>query len=180
MVGTLPYLPDVMQGVVARVNTNFSTRGADPFNVYFAKGIHTQAARDLYASPNNYPLVWLVMNYPEVRGKDPTIYGEITAMLFLLAPTTAEYTQQQRDDLVFKPRLLPLYANLMDEIAAEPAFQFRGSAAIDHTRQVRPYWGGGGINGIDTPNLFEKNVDAITIVNLKLRMGFGCLNASTY
>lgn len=180
MVATLPYLPDIMQGVVARADADFFGRAIDPFHVYFAKGIHEQAARDLYASPDNYPLVWLVMNFPEVRGKDFSIYGEATCTLFLLAPTSAQYTQQQRDDLIFKPRLLPLYQAIMDEIAAEPGFQFKGSGSIEHTRQVRPYWGGGGVNGMDTPNLFEKQVDAITITNLKLRIKNACTSGGTY
>lgn len=169
-----------MKGVVARVSDDFQGRTTDPFDVFFAKGIHAQASRDLYANPANYPLVWLVMNFPEVRGKDFSIYGEITCTLLLLMPTDSKYTQQEREDMVFTPRLLPLYQLLMQEIARERWFQFKGSNSIEHTRQVRPYWGGGDVNGADTPNLFKKQVDAISITNLKIRVKLGNCSGPDY
>lgn len=179
MVIPSPYLPDIMQGIVARVDAAFSARPIDPFNVFFDKGIHSQVSRNVYANPNNFPLVWLVMNFVEKRG-NPLIWGEISCNLTLAMPTDNKFTQQQRDDISFLPRLIPIYDVLMQEIARERWFSFSGPGKIDHFRMLRPYWGGGDVNGTDSPNLFKKQIDAITISGLKLIVKLQNCNPSDY
>lgn len=166
-----PYLPDIMEGVVARVNAAFSLRPEDPFNVFFEKGNMSQVGRQVYANGNsNGPMVWLVMPFAGVRGKDFSIWGNITCNLLITIPTDGKYTQQQRDDQSYKPRLLPIYDVLMQEIKRERWFSFAGPNRIEHVQVIRPYWGGGDVNGVNTPNLFKKEVDAIGIDNLQLRV----------
>ena len=179
-----PYLPDIMEGVVARVNDAFANRPVDPFNVFFDKGNYSQVSRSVYGKDSKkvstWPLVWLSMPYTGGRGKDFSIWGEVTCNLHIAMPTDNKFTQQARDDLSFKPRLLPIYEVLMQEIARERWFQFQGPGRIEHTQVIRPYWGGGDVGGADTPNLFKKNVDAITISGLKLRIKLQNCNASLY
>lgn len=167
---TSPYFPDIMEGVVARASTSFLSRTVDPFAVFFDKGLYSQVSRNIYAQGGNtFPLVWLVFNFSADRGKDFSIWGEVTARLIIAMPTDNSYTQQQRDDLSYKPRLLPIYDMLMQEIARERMFQFQGGGRIEHKMTLRPYWGGGDVNGVDTDNLFKKKIDAIDISGLKLR-----------
>jgi hypothetical protein len=164
-----------MQGVVDRVNAAFSTRVDDPFPVYYAKGIETQVSRDIYSTPeylqSGAVVVWLVMNYIQVRGQDVSIFGECTCTLNIISPTDGKFTQAQRDEQIFHPRLLPVYEVLCKEIARERWFQFKGSSAVLHTDIMRPYWGGNAEqNGVNQPNLFKKEVDAISLHALKLRI----------
>lgn len=178
MVTTTPYLPDIMAGVVARVSDAFSQREDDPFSVFFARGIINQVSRDVYATPNNYPLIWLIMNYPEVRGRDFSIYGEITCTIYIVAPTDSKFTQDDRETLVFKPRLIPVYEVFIQELKRERWFQIPGMPK--HTRIDRPYWGGGDVNGTDQPNMFKKEVDAIAIASLQLRVRLDNCNGASY
>lgn len=180
MVIPSPYLPDIMKGIVARVDAAFSTRATDPFNVFFDKGIHSQVSRSVYANPSNFPLVWLVMNFIEKRGTNPTIWGEISCNLTIAMPTDNKFTQQQRDDISFLPRLIPIYDVLMQEVARERWFSFGGPGKVEHFRLIRPYWGGGDINGVDGKNLFQKQIDAITISGLKLPIKLQNCNPSDY
>lgn len=41
-----PYLPDIIKGIVERINNVFSTRETDPFTVLFTHGNYAQANRD--------------------------------------------------------------------------------------------------------------------------------------
>lgn len=177
MVNQTPYLPIIMEGIVSRVNQAFATRTDDPFNVYFAKGTEGQVSRDLYNDPANAQvlsagsvLIWLVMNYVETIGKDVSIYGEAVTTVNILCPTDASFTQDQRDQQNFLPRLIPVYEVLCKEIARERWFQFKGSNAVYHLRVNRPYWGGGDVNGTNQTNLFKKFVDAISLHALQIRI----------
>lgn len=177
-----PYFPDIMQGVVARVSKTFEARDRDqdPFCVFFDKGLYTQVSRNVNATPGQFPLVWLVMRFPEVIGKDFSIWGEVTARLILAMPTDNKYTQQQRDDTTYKPRLLKVYDQLLAEIARERWFQHQGSGRIVHTRMVNPFWGQGDVNGVDKDNLFKQHMDAIDIQGLKLRVRTDNCNTADY
>lgn len=180
MVIPSPYFPDIMQGIVARVDAAFANRIDDPFNVFFDKGIYGQAGRNVYANPNNFPLVWLVMNFFEKRGLDYSMWGEVTANILIMMPTDNKFTQQQREDLSFKPRLIPIYEVLMAEIARERWFSLSGPSKIEHARILRPYWGGGDVGGADTDNMWKKKIDAIMISGLKVKVKPNNCNASDY
>lgn len=169
-----PYFPDIMQGVVARVSAAMQARVTDPFSVFFDKGIYGQVSRSVVANgPDKFPLVWLVFPFHTHRGNFK-IYGDIACDLILAMPTKAEYTQQQRDDESYKPRLLPVYVALLQEIAKEKSFSAFTVGSIPHDTMIRPYWGGGDVNGSDTDNLFKTKVDAISISNMKLCVKLPC------
>lgn len=157
-----PYLPDIIQGVVERVSAAFQARATDPFTVFFEKGLYTQVAKSVYKEQNhnNYPLIWYVM--PEVIIRDDwSVYGHSDFDLYLIMPTDNTFTQQQRDDLSFKPRLVPIYNVLMEEVGREGWFKL--GYTIDHKKTLLPYWGGADVGATDTKNLFKKNVDAIRV-----------------
>lgn len=175
-----PYLPDIFQAITGRVSDKMNDpSNPDPFPVFFEKGIYSQVGRDLIAlkqsrADNNlplpFPLVWFVMNYTQTRGDNGTLWGEAKVRLLLFMPTLNTYTQQEREDNTFKPRLLPLYDNYMQEVLTDKNFQFAGSNRVKHSPIIRPYWGGGDTNGADTPNLFGQFVDAIDIQGLQLQI----------
>jgi len=167
----LPYLPDIMQGVVARVDNYFWTRPDDKFHVFFDKGILRQVAKKVAEEKNqNVPLVWLVMNFDDEMGKTMDLFSCTYCNLIIAMPTQPGYTQQERDDIVFKPVLLPIYQVLMNEIFKEPWFSFPTREGILHKRRIRPFWGIGEVNGADRENLFKMFVDVVMIQNLELNI----------
>lgn len=171
MAVSIPYLPDIMQAVVARVDSVFFSRLVDPFHVFFDKGIYSQVAKKVYGEGNaKFPLVWLIMNYTEDRS-DYRIFADINCNISIVMPTLAEYTQQQRDDITIKPRLLPIYDELIKQIEQEKNFVIVGTGGVRHTRVLRPYWGGGPVGATDTKNLFhDLYVDEIYVMNLRLKL----------
>lgn len=167
-----PYLPDIINGVVARVDAAFSLRTDDPFNVFFDKGILPQVRRSVYNADGNFPLVWFVMKYDEIFGTNFSIYCEASFQLIIAIPTDNTYTQQQREDISFKPRLIPIYNQIVKEFKREHWFITIGDNTIKHRRQILPYWGMGDVEGTDQDNLFKgKHIDAISVYfqGLKIR-----------
>jgi hypothetical protein len=167
-----PYLPDIMANVVGRVSVAFAQRDLDPFAVFFEKGVYSQVAREMGTRALNYPLVWLKMPYAETRGNDYSVFAEVTFDLWLCAATDHKFTQQQREDVVFKPRLLPIYEALMFELGRERGFTVPGPNQLRHQRVVRPYWGGGDTNAPGEQQMFKKHIDAIWIKGITLKMNF--------
>lgn len=159
-----PYLPDIINNCVARVDAAFSLRADDPFNVFFDKGILPQVRRSVYQADGNFPLVWFVMKYDENFGTNFSIYSEASFQIIIAMPTENTYTHQQREDISFKPRLLPIFDQLMMEIKRERWFYTVGDNSIKHSRSILPYWGMGDVEGADQDNLFKgKKIDAISI-----------------
>lgn len=189
-----PWLPDIIEGVVNRVNASFSTRSIDPFNVFFDKGLLQQVIRSVNKADGNFPLVWLVYKFNEDFGKNISIEEEVSFQLIISMPTDNKYTQQQREDLTFKPRLLPIYEQLLFEMKREMWFTHQ-PGQIRHSRHIAPYWTMGSPNGQDVGNLFwagqpnGKFADAIflTFEGLKVRRrpcassgGYPVPDVSTY
>lgn len=166
----IPYLPDIMKDVVTKVDAVLSNRVPDPFRVYFDHGIYSQVNRSVYENQENFPLVWLMMNYDEDRGRDFSVYAEVSCNLVIVVPTDNSYTQKQRDDITIKPRLLPIYEEFIKQVSNSQKFSTPPINQIRHKMTVRPYWGGGDVNGADTDNLFKKHVDAIKISGLQLKI----------
>ena len=167
-----PYLPDIIQNLVSRVDAAFAGRAVDKFNVFFDKGNYAQAWRDNYQFTGSNPLVWLAMPFSSARGKNNDYYADTTFTLWVVMPTDNTFTQQQRDDFTIKPRLLPVYDVLLQEIEREGWFSFTKSFTPEHTMVVLPYWGMGTANGTDADNFFGSKYDAIKLVDIKCNMNF--------
>jgi hypothetical protein len=166
------YLPDIMEGVVARVDDVLSSRNIDPFHVFFDKGNYSQVSKNVYSDDgkNNFPLVWLIMPFTEDIDNDLRTFADVTFDVSIAMPTETKFTQQDRDDQVFKPRLLPVYDEVINQLKAEPRFEMIWVERVKHTRLIRPYWGGGFINGQDTKNLFDRYVDEVYMRNIRLKI----------
>lgn len=173
-----PYLPDIIQSIVSRIDAVFSARSTDPFNVFFDKGNYPQAWADVYKQMGSNPLVWFVMPFTSVRGKNTSYYADTTFSMWVLMPTDNKFTQQERDDYTIKPRLLPVYDVLMQEFERENWFAYNKSLIPDHTMVIRPYWGRSIPNGTDSENFFGKKMDCIEISNIRLNVNLeSCISA---
>src|SRR5690606_35452057 len=114
--GVDPYLPDIMKCIVARVNTVFETRDEDPFSVHYDRGLYNQVGNDRLSENSGFYIVWLVMPFAENSPDNDSYYADATCELFIAAPTDSNYSQQQREDINFYPRLVPIYRQLIEEI----------------------------------------------------------------
>jgi hypothetical protein len=171
-----PYLPYIIKSVVAKVNTTFSTRLTDPFNVFFDYGLYVDVAKNIYKKENAgiqdasiYPLIWLVEDWDIRRGEAGGNYGEATFDLILAMPTSNEYTADQRTENVFLPRLLPIYDELVYQLSRSKDFSVMSPLKINHTVKKRSYWGGNE-GGQDAKNLFKNFIDALYIPSMTLTL----------
>lgn len=165
------YLPDIMQGVVNRVNTFFTASLTDPFPVYYEKGLIGQVKRSVFKNPEKMPLVWLVMKYDESFSVPLAIFSEVNFQMIIAIDTDKDYTQTEREDINYKPRLFPICDRLIMEMHKENMFVTVGTKGIAYSKSIMPYWGTGDVEGADVPNLFkDKYIDAIAITVRGLRI----------
>lgn len=168
-------IPELFKEVAAKVHQALSTRATDQFPVYFDYGHYTEVTRNLTSKDGSisqkgkkYPLIWLVMDFVEKVG-DTTDYCELPDLQLIIATvTTPAITTPQRIEKTFKPRLYPIYAELMNQIEQSGFFSVSDPEAIPHERILRPYWGGQDTYGNGQANLFNDFIDAIQIRKLKL------------
>jgi hypothetical protein len=168
-----PYLPDIIKAVVQRVDTVMFS-GTNPFHVYFSHGIYEQVGRWVAENPDKFPLVWFDTRFSAKRGIDPTIFAETVSRIYIIDKTDNKYSQDQRDSLTIKPRLLPTYEQLLIQLHNENLFETQSPDKIFHSMELWPFWGFGDVNGQDKENMFQKMVDAIFVTNLTLKVRFTC------
>lgn len=163
-----PYLPDIVKCIVARVNSIFENRVSDQFSVYYGRGLYQQVGNDRLMDSTGFILIWLVMPFTEFGSKDKSYYADAVCDVFIATQTDGNYTQQQREDLNFYPRLLPVYKQFIEEIKRETKLD--NWSMTRPNRILLPYWGGGDVAGPGQPNLWKNYVDCIKIPGLKLKI----------
>lgn len=170
----MQWLPELFAEVVTKVSA-VTNAGADPFPVFFDYGHYNEVVKNLNikkgsisSKANRYPLIWLIMDFEERKGKTLGVYAELNANLLIAVPTNTNYTMGQRKEKVFLPRLYPIYEQLLRQISKSPAFRMPPIDRIEHTKIDRPYWGGQDRMGMGDANLFEDFIDAVQIKNMKL------------
>lgn len=118
-----------------------------------------------------YPLVYLVQDFTERRGRNEGEYSEINLNIIIAHHTEQTRKVDDRYTKVFKPVLYPLYYELLNQIAKHPLiFQSNGDD-ISHDKTDRLYWGRQAAGGNDQNKLTDF-VDAIEISNLNLNFYF--------
>ncbi len=174
MVDDIPYIPDVFRELATRVNTELAKLDT-PIEVLFNNGLYSQVSSDLYkdGEPIDKALIWLAMPYAESR-KSYQLgrYCEFSGEIIIAKGTKADYTQSERETLIFEPILIPIYKELIRQISLTEIFGYPHEDKIEHIRKDLPYWGGGEAHLTNTDNLFKNQVDAIRISDLSLDIGF--------
>jgi len=115
-----------------------------------------------------YPLIALRMDISEPYSEGIT---ELSLNIAILCFTDKNWNAEDRMTNVFKPVLYPLYERFMKELRTSGLFYWQGSELPDHTKIDRPYWGIESTEG-NTKNIFNDPLDAIEIVDLKLKKKF--------
>lgn len=168
----IPYLPDLLKVIVAKVNQAFVDRSVD-IEAFFDYGLVSQVTRSVVKNPDNFPLIWLAYNLAEDVEGNPAESFSTKVSIYIMAKTDNKFTMAERD-ANFKDILLPIYQELLRQIGNSVVFGKPSLTDLKHTRIMRPYWGGGDANGVDTDNLFKKKVDAVHIQSLRLKVKQEC------
>ncbi len=114
-----------------------------------------------------YPLIALLMDFPESKGNSGGYLGEATLQIIIAYVTEPTLKASERYAKNFIPILLPIYYELLEQIDQSEAFVTMGVNKIRHTKIDHPYYGKGGLT--DTSgNALNDTIDAIEIQNLQL------------
>lgn len=166
----LLYIPFLWRDIIQKVEAQVG------FTVLFDWGHYLEVQKRLEeknsgmtdALREKYPLVWLVCDYAEERGKQIDLYATDRHQLLIVSLTQPNYTMQQRADKIFLPVLYPIYSALLTQIEKDVRIQVASRNLISHTKIDRYYWGGG--SDKEGNNLFSDNVEAIEIKNLEINI----------
>ena len=179
------YIVDVIAEVVAATQSAIlatiqqqeaAALGATGINcINYQKGhlielIDTLAAmsKDNVAGALKYPLIYLVQDFDEIRGRQPGIYAETRLNIVIAHFTQKTHTVDDRYTQVFKPVLYPIYNEFINQLAKHPLIVQGDAEDIDHVKTDRLYWGKKAIGGNEA-NKLNDHVDAIEIQNLELK-----------
>lgn len=168
------FIPDLVGGVVSKVNDVFSTRKVNPFNVDYDYGHDIQIEKNLSQKDQSvsykgkYPLVWFVMNYKEKMQTDNSLYATVPrAQIYILMDSDPNYTMQERRDKTFLPILYPIYAELFNQLSKlYTGFVPKTDLERKHTKIDMPYWSKDGMSA----NFYTDFIDAIQIADLELEV----------
>lgn len=115
-----------------------------------------------------YPMIALLMDFPESRGNNGGYFSEVTLQIIIAYVTEPGLKAAERYTKNFEPILLPIYYELLNQIDQSGYFVSLGVDNIRHTKIDHPYYGKGGLS--DTSgNVFADTIDAIEIQNLQLK-----------
>lgn len=177
------YVIDIMEEITSSVNTEvLSTIQANETavlgetliqSVNFQKGyikelIETlqQMDKDPTSRLLKYPLIWLVTDFKEGRGKTVGKYADTGLDLVIMHQTQQPFKIGDRYANVFKPVLYPIYYSFIKQCAMHPMIMQGDEEMIQHDKWDRSYW------GTSTKNQLPDYVDAIEINNLSLDISF--------
>jgi hypothetical protein len=171
-------IPKIFATVAAAVNKTFSERASDDFQVYFDYGHYIEVMTNLVRKDNSisqkeqkYPLIWLVMDFPEVIDARTVGYCTLPKIdMLIVVPTTPDLTTSERIEKTFVPRLYPIYEELLKQIALSGLFLQQSVMELYHEKIDRPYWGMQDVQGNGQANLFNDFIDAIQIRGMRLNV----------
>ena len=119
------------------------------------------------AALEKYPLVWLQLDY---SGQVFNGMIHYSANIVLLEYTDRNYTEEERTELVFRPKLVPLYERFFTALR-KVGFAWKGAQdKPEHTFVHMGLYGSkiAGLQSSNKENFFTDPLDAIGIFDLKI------------
>lgn len=143
---------------------------------HFRELISTLAQWDADASQQQqlqkYPLVFLVQDFREQRGKTAGMYAEVSLNIIVCHQTDPNYKVTDRMANVFKPVLYPIYYSLIKQLSKNSLTYAVSPDLIAHDKWDRAFWGTSKLNAGNDKTLLNDYVDAIDIQNLSLKISY--------
>ncbi len=117
-----------------------------------------------------YPLIYLVRDFEEVRGREAGIYCSVSLRVIIAHQTEQTYKIVDREEKVFKPVLYPIYYEFMRQLGLSPMVN-QTEESIRHIKIDRAYWGKNQQRG-ENKTALNDYVDAIEVRNLELKINY--------
>lgn len=127
-----------------------------------------QMDKNELAREAKYPLVYLVQDFIESRGRIPGVYAETALNIIIAHQTSNVYKIGERMEKVFKPVIYPIYYALLDALADHIQINEYSEDIIIHEKIDRSFWGTSSVSG-NIENSLNDYVDAIEINKLQLK-----------
>ena len=121
-----------------------------------------------------YPMIYVVQDFVEHRGKLAGVYADINLQVIVCHQTDGDYKITDRYTNVFKPVLYPIYYSFMKQLALSNMTFPSSPDLISHDKYDRSFWGTSkvvGSGGTDR-SVLNDFVDAIDIQNLQLKIDY--------
>lgn len=121
-----------------------------------------------------YPMIYLVQDFVEHRGKGAGVYADLNLQVIICHQTADDYKITDRYANVFKPVLYPIYLEFMNQLAKSPMTFPASADLIPHDKWDRSFWGTSkvvGAGGTDR-SVLNDFVDAIDIQNLQIKIDY--------
>lgn len=116
-----------------------------------------------------YPLVYLAQDFKERRGRKAGFYANTDLSIAIAHQTVDTYKSMDRYKNVIIPVLYPIYAALMNGLAASSMINESSEDLIQHDKIDRLFWGTSAIGMVpNTANKLNDYVDAIEISGLNV------------
>jgi len=168
------YIDDVFQDIIDHITEIYdpviagtpATGGVLPYSL---SGSLKSIARELIARENkkirNFPLIALVHDIDENKGKSLANQYVISPRILILEESKKDYFPSERITNTFKSVLIPLYNLLLNELADNPNINIGIVDLIAHKKTNRLDWGTQQAN--DKLNAFLDGID-IQFTDLKI------------
>ena len=118
-----------------------------------------------------YPLIALRLDTEEDHSDGVIRYN---LNLAIIASTEVTYSAGQRYEKVFKPVLYPIYEQFLKALGDSGLFWWDANRdEPPHTKVDRLFWGTAGAEGNES-KIFNDNLDAIEILNLRINQSIKC------
>jgi len=139
---------------------------------HFEELIETLAQYDADINLRNqkYPLVYLVTDFTEQRGRLAGVYADTRLNIAICHQTKADYKSAERKQKVFEPVLYPIYYELIEQFSKHLMTMAGSADLLQHDKTDRYYWG---TRELGTPkNKLADFVDAIELQNLQVKFDY--------
>ena len=138
----------------------------------FEELIETLAQYDTDINLRNqkYPLIYLVTDFKEQRGRQAGVYADTRLNIAICHQTEPTYKSAERKAKVFAPVLYPIYYQFMEEITKHSMTMAGSPDMLQHDKTDRYYWGTRELG--TSRNKLADYVDAIEIENLQAKFDY--------
>lgn len=114
-----------------------------------------------------FPLVALFTDIQEIKGDSSAIQAEVKLHLIIAINTLSKYSSRERLEINFKPKLYPIYNQLLKSICQQGFYVEGVPGSLEHNYYDRFRYGKTGIYS-NTGEIFQDKIDCVEIENLKL------------